>query len=55
MLLCCKEYIMSQRDIDFYRQRIKQIGPWTGIRWLRNQGMAFANAYFIMFNCFPAR
>jgi hypothetical protein len=38
-----------------YRKKIKQIGNWSGVRWLRNQNIPFEVAYYIMFNRLPRR
>jgi hypothetical protein len=44
---------MSAHDLAFYRKKIKQMGRWTGVRWLRNKGIAFEQAYFILFDRQP--
>lgn len=44
---------MSQADISSYRAKIKRIGNWAGIRMLKNRGISFEQAYFIMFNRMP--
>jgi len=44
---------MSAIDIAYYRKKIKQMGRWIGARYLRNKGISFEQAYFIMFNCRP--
>lgn len=44
---------MSQHDIQAYRRKINQIGPWAGVRMLRNKGITFNQAYFIMFGKHP--
>ena len=44
---------MSAQDLSFYRKKINQMGRWTGARWLRNKGISFEQAYFILFNRQP--
>jgi hypothetical protein len=44
---------MSARDLAFYRRKIKQFGTWAGVRYLRNRGVAFEHAYFILFGREP--
>jgi len=39
---------MSAKQIIDYRKFIKQIGPWSGVRFLRNQGVCFEDAYEIV-------
>lgn len=46
---------MSANQVQSLRKKIKQIGPWSGARMMRNQGVSFENAYFVMFNKHPAR
>lgn len=44
---------MSQQDITSYREKIKRIGRWAGTRMLRNRGVPFELAYFILFDRKP--
>lgn len=44
---------MSTKAVAFYRKRINQIGAWAGVRWLRNMGLSFEQAHFIMFGRAP--
>ena len=44
---------MSAKDLAFYRKKINQMGRWIGVRYLRNRGIAFEQAYFILFNRMP--
>lgn len=37
------------------RRKLPQYGSWRGVRWLRNQGIEFDAAYFLMFNQMPRR
>lgn len=46
---------MSAIDLIFYRRRIKQMGAWAGVRFLRNRGVSFALAHFIVLGIFPRR
>lgn len=34
---------------------VKRIGPWAGVRFLRNKGVAFEDAYEIMLGRQPRR
>lgn len=36
---------MSQQQRVNYAKKLKMIGPWAGVRYLRNQGVAFDDAY----------
>jgi len=44
---------MSAIDLAYYRRKIKQIGTWTGVRYLRNRGIPFEQAYFVIFGRAP--
>lgn len=44
---------MSAFDLLMMRQKVKQIGPWAGVRWMRNTGIPFGTAYFVLFNRQP--
>lgn len=44
---------MSASMIEFYRAKVKRMGRWMAPRYLRNRGVAFEHAYFIIFNCQP--
>lgn len=44
---------MSKQDVAFYRKKVKQMGRWTGVRYLRNRGVSFDHAYFILFDRQP--
>lgn len=44
---------MSASMIDFYRAKLKRMGRWMRPRYLRNRGVAFEHAYFIIFNRQP--
>lgn len=44
---------MSMNQVESLRKKIRQIGPWSGVRMMRNQGIAFENAYFVMFGKQP--
>lgn len=44
---------MSALDLYAYRKKIKSIGAWAGVRMLKNKGVAFEQAYFIMFDRQP--
>lgn len=46
---------MSYDLIVILRKKVKQYGMWAGVRYMRNQGIAFEYAYFVMFNRFPVR
>lgn len=39
--------------IEMYRAKVKRMGRWMGVRYLRNRGVAFEHAYFILFNREP--
>lgn len=44
---------MSYQDIEFYRAKLKRIGFWIGLRYMRNRGVTFEQAYYIVFGKFP--
>lgn len=44
---------MPQDRIAFLRKKVRQMGRWAGVRYLRNQGVAFEDAYFILFDRQP--
>jgi hypothetical protein len=44
---------MSADTIAMYRKKVRQIGNWAGVRMLRNKGIRFEDAYFILFNRQP--
>lgn len=44
---------MSAQTILAYRSKLKRMGHWAGVRHLRNQGIGFEDAYFIVFNRAP--
>lgn len=44
---------MSAIDLAFYRKKLKQFGQWAGVRYLRNRGVTFEHAYFIVFGRLP--
>lgn len=46
---------LNQESVAGYRKKVKQYGSWAGVRWLRNQGIEFEAAYFIMFDKMPRR
>lgn len=39
---------MSAKQIIDYKAMVSKIGPWSGIRYLRNQGLRFEDAYEIV-------
>lgn len=41
------------RWIELYKM-VRKIGPWTGVRYLRNQGVAFDQAHEIVLG-YPPR
>lgn len=41
--------------LTYLRTMVKKIGPWAGVRWMRNRGVSFEHAYFVMFNRYPTR
>lgn len=36
---------MSAKQRSDYRNMVKRIGPWAGVRYLRNKGVSFGDAY----------
>lgn len=38
---------------DELRKKIKRMGNWMGVRWMRNQGVPFEQAYYVRFGCLP--
>lgn len=46
---------MSDKKISDYRKKIKQYGAWAGVRFLRNQGVEFEMAYWIIFDRLPRK
>lgn len=46
---------MSYNAVEYMRKQIKRMGPWAGVRWMRNQHLPFESAYFVMFGRFPTR
>lgn len=46
---------MSVDQVQQARKMVKRIGPWAGVRWMRNRGVAFEDAYFVMFDRRPRK
>lgn len=46
---------LTQEQADKYHKGLKRMGNWTGVRWLRNQGVEFEHAYWLMFGRLPRR
>lgn len=46
---------MSVQHVEALRKKIRQIGPWSGVRMMRNRGISFENAYYVMFGKEPRR
>ena len=46
---------MSAGVVAMYRAKLRRMGAWMRPRYLRNQGVSFENAYFILFNRYPTR
>ncbi|WKZ86309.1 hypothetical protein N5B55_04985 [Ralstonia pickettii] len=44
---------MSVQTVQMYRNKLRRMGQWAGVRHLRNQGVAFEDAYFILFDRAP--
>ena len=44
---------MTIHTIEGCRTKVQKIGAWAGVRWMRNQGVSFEHAYFVMFGRFP--
>lgn len=44
---------MSANMIEMYRAKCRRMGRWMAPRFLRNRGVAFEHAYFILFNRSP--
>lgn len=44
---------MSQDYVSTLRKKVKQIGTWMGVRYMRNQGLSLEQAYFVLFNRQP--
>lgn len=44
---------MSIDLIAAYRKKIAMIGAYNGVRMLKNKGLSFADAYFVMFGIAP--
>lgn len=42
-------------NVSTYRRKLKQYGSWAGVRWMRNQGVEFEAAYWLMFGRMPRR
>lgn len=46
---------MTEERAAELRKMIKRIGAWTGMRWMRNQGVPFEHAHWLMFGVRPRR
>ena len=46
---------MTIQTIAYYQRRAHQMGRWMAVRWMRNRGVPFAHAYFVLFNREPRR
>lgn len=44
---------MGATTIEMYRAKCRRMGRWMAPRYLRNRGVAFEHAYFILFNREP--
>jgi hypothetical protein len=44
---------MSADQISLYRAKMRRMGRWMFPRYLRNRGVSFEDAYFIIFNRQP--
>lgn len=44
---------LNQETIDKCRKGLRNYGTWAGVRWMRNQGVEFEHAYWIMFGKLP--
>jgi hypothetical protein len=44
---------MTQSMIEHYRKKCKRMGRWMAPRFLRNRGVSFEDAYFILFDRTP--
>ena len=46
---------MSADMVAFYQKKVKQMGAWMAARYLRNRGVAFEHAHFILLGIPPRR
>ena len=46
---------MSAKSREHYTKMVKQIGPYVGVRYLRNKGVSFEDAYEIIFGQAPRK
>ncbi len=46
---------MTTSVIATLRKKIRQIGPWAGVRMMRNRGIPFEDAYLVMFDRSPTK
>lgn len=46
---------MTFSTIIALQKKIHQIGPWAGVRMMRNRGIPFEDAYRVMFDREPRR
>jgi hypothetical protein len=44
---------MSASVIEMYRAKCRRMGRWMAPRYLRNRGVSFEHAYFILFDRHP--
>lgn len=46
---------MSANMRQHYKGMVKKVGTWAGVRYMRNQGVSFEDAYEIIFGFKPTR
>lgn len=44
---------MAKERIDQHKKALNNYGKWAGIRYLRNQGVPFDEAYYALFDRLP--
>ncbi|UUZ75487.1 hypothetical protein LP414_27615 [Polaromonas sp. P1(28)-13] len=44
---------LTQALKTLLQAKVKTIGRWTGVRFLKNKGLTFEQAHIVMFNCLP--
>jgi hypothetical protein len=44
---------MEQLDYITLAEKVRRMGQWAGVRWLRNQGIGFVDAHLVIFGCYP--
>ena len=46
---------MTTQTIAYYREQCRRMGRWMAPRYLRNRGVPFEQAYFVIFGQPPRR